>query len=694
MNKVKMEEITMYKNPHLSVCAVKKQIPISKLNFLSSTKNIDTITMRNSSHPMRMNPWGPIILKIRLLLSITFALLILPAYRGFAEVEVYRHARVKPVAHDAVELSGGFWGEVRTRSREVGVPTLLEQFEKHGHIENFRTCATQSDHRHYGGPNANEFLYKQFEAMGWYATESPLIAALDDWLAATILAAQQPDGYLNTFYENPRQKHGGSGLGKPKQRFQPLNRFEFYNFAHFTQAAIAHYRATGNRVVLDAAIKFADLIVAKFADPNDLPYQLNRGPVNQKYEHPNHELAMVELYRVTGDRRYLDFALQTYTEYGYFAGEQFNEMWGHSVQENLLEAGAVDLYLETGDERLREVVSRLWKDVVERKMYITGGTGSTHHGEAYGKAHELPNATAYSETCAAIVLTFWHHKMLLASGDTKYADEMERTLYNGVLAGYGLNGWTYFYRNPLDWDPANPQRPGQRFVWHDCPCCPPNLHRLFATLDQYIFTQDDTGIQVNLYADSTLIQTLPDGNSLKIELATGYPWKEIVKLKITASPKSKGALKLRIPGWCDNPSVKIDGKRVAGVLEGGYLVLNEPWKHGNTIELTLPMLVRVIEGNSKVKDQVGRLAILRGPLVYCVEQADNPGLDLDRLLFPEEPELATRFEPDLLGGIVRIETTAIETGDDGEEREVAVRLIPYFAWANREPGRMMVWLPN
>ena len=627
------------------------------------------------------------IKKKTLLLLLSSGLLFLSGCTSFSvKQDVYSHAMLKPVSHKNVELAEGYWDEVRTRSRDIGVPTLQVQFEKHGYIDNFRICSAQTDQSHIGGANNNEFIYKQLEAMSWYSEESNVIKVLFEDLAEIILSAQQPDGYLNTYYENPQNKHKGM------TRFAPMNRFEFYNFGHFTQAAIAHYQASGERDLLDAAISFADLIVGQFADPKDLPYKQHRGPVNVKYEHPNHELAMVELYRFTGDRRYLDFALQTYSEYGYFEGIHFNEMWGHAVQENLLEAGAVDVYLETGDQRIWEVVSKLRDDMHDRKMYITGGTGASSQGESFGKAFELPNASAYSETCAAIALTFWHYKMLLATGDGKFADEMERTIYNNVLAGYGLDGWSYSYTNPLDWDPKNPQRPGQRHQWHTCPCCPPNIHRFFAVFDQYIYTSNETGVQVNIYANSTLSHTLPDGNQLNLKLTTKYPWKEKIEIDLDTKQSAKGTLSLRIPHWCKMPDVMINNKPIKGKMVNGYLLLEEPWKHGEKLELTLTMPVSIIKGNPKSIDQVGRIAIQRGPIVYCLEQADNPRVDVDSLYFKENSKFTEKFDSSLLGGVVQIQTLAVEVNKDNTKREVQVQLIPYYTWANREPGRMMVWL--
>lgn len=598
-------------------------------------------------------------------------------------IDAYPYAKVQPVAHDQVQISGGFWNVLRARSRDVGLASLYRQFEKNGHIENFRICAEQRDDKPVGRMNVNEFFYKHMEAMAWYAQESKLANDLLKESSAIVLSAQQPDGYLNSYYESPFIK------AKGETRFHELNRCEFYNFGHFTQAAIADYRASGNRELLNAAIRFADLIVNEFADPNDLPYKPYRGPVNKKYEHPNHELALVELYRVTGNRKYLDFVMQTLTEYGYFGDKHFNEMWGHAVMENLLEAGAVDLYLETGDKRILEVVTNLWNDMRYRKMYITGGTGTVHGVEAYGKPYELPNASGYSETCAAIALFFWHHKMLMATGDAKYADEMERALYNGVLVGYGLDGSSYFYQNTLDWNPSRKGKKGRRFDWHHCPCCPPNLHRLFAAIDQYLYTTDSSGVQVNLYADSTLEHKLPGGETLSLIQETAYPFDGNVVLKLDAPKDAKGNLNLRIPEWCDAPEISIDGNAIEIEKVGGYALLEQPWKLGRELVLNLPMDPIMIQGNPKVKDQIDRIALQRGPFIYCLEQADNPDLDFSKVTFSESSMIESKLEPELLDGIVSLSLTA-----EGEKKQIAVKMIPYYAWANRGQGEMIVWLPT
>ncbi|MHC4402687.1 MAG: glycoside hydrolase family 127 protein [Planctomycetota bacterium] len=596
----------------------------------------------------------------------------------------YAHAQLRPFAWRDVAVTGGFWKSIRDRSRDVGVPDYLRKLEEHGYVDNFRYVAQDLAHEHHGGPNNNEFVYKHLEALGYYAAESDALAELHRGLARTILAAQQPDGYLNTFFENERLKRKG------RKRFQPLNRFELYNFGHFAQAAVAHYDSTGNRHLLDGAVRFANLLVERFADPNDLPYTTYRGPVNQKYEHPNHELAMVDLWRVTGNRRYLDFVRQTLDEYEFF-GPKFNEIWGHAVQETLLCAGAADLYLETGDPEVWKVVCRLWNDVHDRKRYIIGGVGSSGRGESYGGAFELPNDTAYCETCAAISLVFWNHKMLLATGETKYADEMERSLYNNVPSGYSLSGTAYFYQNPLRFDPQKPGRSGRRSEWFACSCCPPNVHRLLASLNRYVYTHNADGIQVSLYVGSRLRHVLPGGQSLLLTQTTGYPWEEKVEIGIGLDERARFTLSLRVPAWCEGARASVNGQPVGASASPGYLTVDRAWEDGDSVVLRLPMPGRTVPGDPRVKDQLGRLAVMRGPLVYCLESHDNPHADLDAIVVPEAIRWNSRFEPRLLGGVVTLSGRATARRPGREPEKIPVKAIPYYAWANREPCKMTVW---
>jgi len=329
----------------------------------------------------------------------------------------------------------------------------------------------------------------------------------------------------------------------------------------------------------------------------------------------------------------------------------------------------------------------------ERKRYVIGGVGASGRGESYGKAYELPNATAYCETCAAISLVFWNHKMLLATGDPTYADAMERSLYNNVLAGISLTGTEYFYRNPLAWDPAKPARAGRRVPFFGCSCCPPNVHRLFASLHTYIYTQDDAGVQVNLYTSSTLRHVLPGGERLTLTQETAYPWKGDVRLRMGLDKPAAFVLSLRIPAWCEGAAATVNGKPLRGpAAPRTYLRIERRWMDGDTIALSLPLEPRTLVGDVRVADQKGRVAILRGPMVYCLEQLDVPDADLGALRVPPDVALTARHEPDLLGGVVTLAGQGEADGPAGGRKRAGFKAIPYYAWANRVPAKMAVWL--
>ena len=586
----------------------------------------------------------------------------------------YKHARFRPTDLSDTSITGGYLGPYIDRSMAVGVLDYLEKFEDHGFIENFRIVGKKLDKRHSGGPNCNEFVYKLVEAAGYYAARGDKIAGAFAKVNADILSAQSDDGYLNTYYENPRIKKR-----RPDNRFSAGNRFEFYNFGHFTQGAIAWYRTTGDRKMFDAAVRFADLICKKFSAPKMLPYTRNRNNrPNLKYEHPNHEMAMVELYRVTGDKRYLEFAKHTLEQYDFWKVE---EIWGHAVQETLLLCGGTDVYMESGRPEMLEQLKKMWRDVHERKMYITGGVGSGGPGESYGKAYELPNARSYCETCAALSLVLWNHRMLLAAGEVKYADYMERCLYNATLVGVSLKGTEYFYSNRMETKKGNTRRP-----WHGCPCCPPNVQRLLGSMHQYIYTTDDSGVQVNMYNSSTL-KTRLGAQSVELVQETDYP--RSGKVKITVKSAGKFALSLRIPAWSRGALVTCNGRSAGAAKAGEHLQIDRRWKAGDVVKVTIPMKVRLVAGNPKVPDQVGKAAIFRGPLVYCAEGIDNPNLDLFALSIPPDAKFAESSDK-MLGGVVLVKGVALNT----EQKRVKLTIIPYNVWANRRQSPMRIWFPR
>jgi len=586
----------------------------------------------------------------------------------------YEYARLKPVGFSDAAITGGYLKPYIDRSMDKGVLDYLAKFEDHGFIENFRIVGKKLDKKHSGWANCNEFVYKLVEAAGYYAPRSDKIAKAFAKTNADILSAQCGDGYLNTYYENPQIKKKN-----PDNRFKPNNRFEFYNFGHFTQAAIAWYRATGDRKLLNAAVKFADLICDKFSAPKKLPYTRNRNNrPNLKYEHPDHEMAMVELYRVTGDRRYLEFAKHTLDQYDFW---KFREIWGHAVQETLLLCGGTDVYMEYGQAWMLTQLKKMWTDVHERKMYITGGVGSGGPGESYGKAFELPNARSYCETCAALSLVLWNHRMMLATGDVKYADYMERCFYNATLVGISLSGTEYFYSNRMETKKGAARKP-----WHGCPCCPPNVHRLLGSMQQYIYTVDDSGVQVNMYNTSKLATRI-GGAGVKLEQETDYPRSGDVKISVKSD--AKFAMSLRVPAWAEGASATCNGQSAGAVRAGAYLKIDRQWKAGDVVKLTFPMTVRLVEGSAKVPDQTGKVAIFRGPMVYCLEGSDNPDIDLFAVSIPADVKFSQT--PDkILGGIVRLTFDAA----DAAGKRVKLNAIPYNVWANRGLSSMRIWIPR
>jgi len=589
----------------------------------------------------------------------------------------YAYAKLRPIRlHDAT-ITGGHLGGYIDISRRKGVLDYLAKFEQKGHVDNFRIIARGSKDKHVGGANNDEFLYKLIEAAGYYSADNAPIRMVFSKVNADILSAQSDNGYLNSFYDNPLVK-----AKNPDNRFKATNRFEFYDFAHLTQAAIAWYRTTGDRKLLDGMIRFADLICEKFSAPKMLPYTRNRGNrPNLKYEHPNHEMAMVELYRVTGDKRYLDFARHTLDQYGFW---DFEEVWGHAVQETLLLTGGADVYLESGEPAMLAQLEKMWHDVCDRKMYVTGGIGSKGSGESFGGAYELPNESSYCETCAAISKVFWDYRMLLATGDCKYADDMEKTLYNATLVGISLDGTEYFYQNKME---VKPGKNIQRKPWFGCSCCPPNVHRLLGSLQQYFYTVDDSGIGVHLYNTGRVRTETPSGQAIALQQATDYPVTGRVWIRVETDGEFR--ISLRIPGWATEPKVAVNDEDVEDVEAGRYCPISRNWRRGDVIAIDFGISPRFVSGNEKVEDQAGKVAILRGPLVYCLEQIDNGPADIFDMSIPKTCGL-TEEATHILNGTVIVKGRAI----DGRDGTVDFKAIPYHLWANRGPTAMRVWLPR
>ena len=607
----------------------------------------------------------------------------------------YKFAKLYPVERNNVSFAEGFWKARIDASRDHGLLTSLKDLEDRDRfyvVRNFLIDSGAVDEkRNPEWPrNPDEFLYKWLEAASYYSADEGTgeIRAELDRMIEIVLAAQKEDGYINTWVTSTGRK-----------RFSEESWMEFYFGGHLMQAGIAHYRMTGERVLFDAAKKYIDLLRRETTPKENWPHLSTPSDRRFVQRHPNVEMALVELYRVTGDARYLEFARLIME-----GGENYLKRTGlaeHAVKETLINTGAIDYYIETGDERFFDKVREMWEDLNRGKMYITGGVGARRQGEAYGDNYELPNETSYAETCAAISSVFWQWRMLLATGEAKYADLMERILFNGFLAGVSLDSNEYFYTNrhcrrveklePADGG-RNQQDNAVRYTYWLCACCPPNIHRLFASLQQYVYTAKDEDVGVHLYAGSTLKHTLPDGADLTLKQATDYPWGEGVELGVTLSKPAPFTLSVRIPGWCRGASAWVNGEAVEVNSEGGYyLKLDREWRDGDHVKLNLPMPPRIIEPHPKVEANRGRLAIMRGPLVYCLESADNPGIDLDGVRIAKDIELTPRFEPELLEGVATLTGQAV-LREGPAAKTVRIKVIPYYAWANREPGKMDVWV--
>jgi len=627
---------------------------------------------------------------------------------GIINTSASPKAKLHSVPIRAVTMGSGIWADRMRTNVEDSIPTLLALLEEHGVVDNFLRLSGQKHVSRRGPLYTDSDLYKWMEAVAFVlqSGDRPQLRQTLDKLIDDVLAAQEPSGYLNTYYVPDRAK----------LRFSEMYRsHELYCLGHLLQAAIAYYRATGDRKLLDGGIKYVDYVL-KTLGPEKKPALTG---------HPEFEMALVELYRTTGDKRYLDFVNYLFTgermrlqltddQVAYlFSGIPFTsrtELEGHAVRALYACSGATDYYLETGDPDYGETLDRLWKDLVDRKMYITGGVGSYAQGESVGMAYDLPNASAYAESCAAIANLMWNWRMLAAKAAAPYADVMEEALYNGINSGMSLSGTLYCYRNPLESRGSeDPRQP-----WYDTTCCPPNLERTFASLPGYLYSTSPAGVYVNLYHASTLDWHLEDGTGLKIVQRTKYPWDGDITLKVSPAKTATFTLYLRIPGWSGKSTATVDGKPAPGKLKSGeYFAIHRDWQGESTVHLQLDMTPSLVEANPRVAEDYGKVAVKRGPLVYCLEQVDqeDKASVLDVALAassgPNEGFTA-KFRADILGGVVMLEHKGVagakpyseeplyrtlESTPKSETQEVDLSFVPYYAWGNRLPGAMVVWIP-
>jgi uncharacterized protein len=619
------------------------------------------------------------------------------------------HAKLHNVPVRAVTITEGFWAARRKINVESSIPSMEKLLEANGRMDNFLRLAGKSNALQRGPVYSDSDVYKWTEAAGFalQSGDRPELHEVTEKIIHEVVAVQEPSGYLNTYYAGD----------KAKDRMQPqVQRWghELYNLGHMTQGAIAYYRATGDRTLLDACMHYIDgYLLPNFGPGPD------KKPVFSG--HPEIEMALIELYRTTGEKRYLEFA--GYVLHGddriklpkdgyvyHFCGIPFTSrthLEGHAVRAMYACCGATDYYLETGDLAYWKTLNVLWEDLVKRQMYVTGGVGARSDGEAFGDPYELPNFTAYGESCAAIGNMMWNWRMLAATGDAKYADVIERALYNGINSGMSLDGTLYCYRNPLGFDPSAGDQ--IRNPWYDTTCCPPNLERTFASLPGYFYSTSKEGLYLHLYDNSKLDWHLEDGAALQVVQKTNYPWDGDTEITVTPAKTTEFALFLRIPAWCDAAQVAVNGQPVSGTTPGQYLAVRRSWASGDVVKVQFPMAPQVIQANPRVVDDYGRAAVQRGPLVYCLEELDQPdGVRLfDVRLDTASPKFAAEFQRDLLGGVVVIKHLGAvsEESSSGrglysrfttsapELRATELRFIPYYAWANRSPTSMQVWTP-
>mgnify|MGYP000533675282 CR=1 FL=1 len=605
------------------------------------------------------------------------------------------HAKLAHVKFTDVKIEDTFWAPKLEVNRTKSIPHVLEQCEKTGRINNFAFIAKETKEPFRGHIFHDSDVVKVMEGMAYSLATHPdkeLEARLEQiirWMAK----GQLPDGYLNTYFIATDIKKRWTGM---------QHAHELYCAGHLFEAAVAHYEATGRKTFLDVARKYADHIDSVFGP----------GKRHEIDGHPESELALIKLWRATGEDRYLKLAQFIVEEHGQAKTHKLcgtycqdhkpileqDEAVGHCVRAMYFYSGVTDLAMITGDQGYVAALEKLWQDVVNRKMYITGSIGVQHHGEGFAKPYFLPNYDAYCETCAAIGMVFWNHRMMLLRGEGRFADIVERNLYNGVLSAVSLDGTKCFYVNPLA------SRGNQhRSPWHGCSCCPTNMVRFLPALGQYIYAASAAGdaVYVAQYVAGSGTVALREGK-VKLTQKTRYPWDGGVQIAVEPEGHWEFTVALRIPGWCRGAGLKLNGKAYRDPLvTKGFATLTRKWQKGDVIELDLPMPVEQVACDPNVEENRGRLAIQRGPVVYCLEGCDHAA-PVSQIAIPKGAKLEAKFEPDLLGGVVVIkgqgQRHGFELKDDGSIAQssgpIDIMAIPYFAWDNREPGEMVVWVPT
>jgi DUF1680 family protein len=611
-----------------------------------------------------------------------------------------------------VKVTDNFWLPIIKRVQEKTIDYAIKKCSEEGRFDNFLIAGGQMKGEVKGQmPFDDSDVYKIIEGASNSLISSPdkKLEVLLDSLISIIKIGQEKDGYLTTWRTiNPAKPPAPWVKVDKGVRWEYMNMsHEEYNAGHMYEAAVVHYRATGKRNFLDIAIKNADLFVKTFGEGN-----------GQILAVPGHEIietGLIKLYEVTGNKDYLKLAKffldhrgdpNKKENYGAYAQDhipvvQQDEAVGHAVRAVYLYAGMTDIAAIYNDKAYRNAVEKLWNNMVEKKTYITGGIGARHDGEAFGENYELPNLTAYSETCAAIGSVYWNNRMFNLTGDVKYYDVLERTMYNGLISGISLSGTEFFYPNALESDGVYKFNRGfcTREHWFDCSCCPTNLIRFIPAIPGLIYATDKETLFVNLYIANTANVAL-SGNKIIAKQETSYPWDGKVKLSLSPEKEGSFTVKMRVPGWARNevmpgglyhyvttvkamPTLTINGKKSDSKIVDGYFVITRSWKKNDVVEVNFPMEVREVAASDKVADDKGKVSLEYGPLVYAVEQVDNTAIET--VSVSDKTSFKVKHRPELLKGIYTIE------GTNGNKKFTA---IPYYTWSNRGIGKMMVWLPE
>ena len=635
---------------------------------------------------------------------------------------------VHAVNFTAVKFTDNFWLPRMKTNHTVTIPASFARCESTGRVKNFVMAATHTGKFCTTYPFDDTDIYKTIEGASFSLSLFPdkKLEAYIDSLIDIIGKAQEPDGYLYTPRTiNPKQPHEWSGPERWVKERELSH--ELYNSGHLYEAAYAHFYATGKKNLLNIALKNADLVCSVFG-----PDKMHVAP-----GHEIVEMGLVKLYRITGKQEYLQTAKFFIEERGHYNGYDANskdpwkngaywqdnipvtdqtEAEGHAVRAGYLYSAVADVAALTGDEKLLHAIDTIWDNMVSKKIYVQGGIGAVPSGERFGDNYELPNATAYNETCAAIANVFWNYRMFLLHGDSKYMDVLEKTLYNGLISGIGLDGKSFFYTNAMQIK-NNSSHGGMepaRSGWFDCSCCPTNLTRLIPSIPGYVYAQTADAVYVNLFVTGNASLQV-HGKPVSIVQQNNYPWDGA--LTFTVSPQKTDAFSLlvRIPGWARNEAIPsdlyafagnndkkvtitINGQPVDYTIEKGYAVIKRNWKKNDVLKVDLPMDVRRVTANEKVKDDQGKVALQRGPLIYCAEWVDNNGKAAN-IIVPSDAVFTAQYQPDLLNGVEVLHSEVPVIAVDEKTQTVSTTrrtftAIPYYAWANRGKGEMMVWFPE